>query len=341
MGLSFSRKLSIREMARICRQLSTAYQAGLPIIAALQIVVERGAPSRARHALLSMADSIQEGASLAEAARQQQAVLPDLFLEVLAAGETGGRLDTLLADLADHYDGMEAIARATKVAMVYPALQLASAWYLGSFALGIIKTFTLTGTGTFSLGSYLASYGAFQLKCHLLFFTVLAILFGLNRVGGLHVFFATIKHRLWPVNRIMHKFALARFFQGFSILLGSGIEIKRCIRQSAALTLHTLIERDLLQAIPAVAQGKTLVEAFAPCKTLTRVDHEMIGVGEVSGELEASCKKLSEYHLNEASSAVQTAMKILQVVITLVVGAIIGYIVISFYGRLYGSMLDL
>ena len=107
------------------------------------------------------------------------------------------------------------------------------------------------------------------------------------------------------------------------------------------MTLHPLVERDLLQALPAVAQGKTLIEAFAPCKSLTRVDHEMIGVGEVSGELEASCKKLSEYHLNEAASAVQTAMKILQVVITLVVGAIIGYIVISFYGRLYGSMLDL
>ncbi|NLN92403.1 MAG: hypothetical protein GX130_03710 [Candidatus Hydrogenedens sp.] len=328
-------------MARISRQLSTAYQAGLPVIAALQIVVDRGAPSRARRALIMMADSIRDGSSLADAAREQQAVLPELFIEVLAAGETGGRLDVLLADLADHYDGMEAIARATKVAMVYPALQLASAWYLGSFALGIIRTFTLTGSGTFSLSSYLSSYGAFQFNCHLIAFTVLAILFGLNRLGSLNIVFSTIKHHLWPVNRIIHKFALARFFQGFSILLGAGIEIKKCIRQSAAMTLHPLVERDLLQALPAVAQGKTLIEAFAPCKSLTRVDHEMIGVGEVSGELEASCKKLSEYHLNEAASAVQTAMKILQVVITLVVGAIIGYIVISFYGRLYGSMLDL
>ncbi len=341
MTVLFSSKLSIREMAVVCRQLSTAYGAGLPIISALQLVVDRGASIRARRALLTMAELIRNGATLADAARSQEATFPDLFIVVLAAGEAGGKLGTLLNELADHYEEMAKIARAAKVAMVYPGLQLLCAWYLGTFALNIMKTILDPSRGRIVFADYLSSYASFQMKSHLIALTAIAVFFILRRFGVLDPVISAVKNNVWPINQISRKFSMARFFQCFALLLGAGIEIKQCISRSAALTLNRIMERDLLQAIPLVAQGKTLAEAFVRCKSFTRVDHEMVGVGELSGELEATCKKLSEYHLAEASSALKVGMRVMQVLITLVVGAVIGYIVISFYGRLYGSMLDL
>ncbi|MEK7793888.1 MAG: type II secretion system F family protein, partial [Candidatus Hydrogenedentota bacterium] len=145
---------------------------------------------------------------------------------------------------------------------------------------------------------------------------------------------------IWPVSVVTRKFALARFFRSFALLLGSGLHINRCIESAAAITANPFIEKDLLKALPVVREGGTLVDAFARARSLTPMSREMLRVGELSGELEKQMKKISEYHLKEATHAVQVATKVLSAMIVLGVGVLVGYIVISFYSKLYGGMLD-
>ena len=152
-------------MAIICRQLATMYNAGIPLLQALSLAAERGVSARARVLLQRMARFIREGASLAEAAAREERVLPELFVEVVAAGEKGGRLDVLLRDLAQYYERMHGMKRSVISSLVYPGLQLASAWFLGTFALGIVKSIggILHGSGgRFSMNAYLLSYLRFQ-----------------------------------------------------------------------------------------------------------------------------------------------------------------------------------
>lgn len=339
MGLLSSR-LSAKEMAPMCRQLATTYDAGIPIVKGLQLSAGNAGSRRTKQTLEAMADAIIDGASLSQAAKAQRAALPDFFVEVVTAGEVGGRLDVLLRDLADYYEGAHAMWRSVVAAMVYPIMQLTAAWFLGTFALGLVKNINPMSTDRFSLGDYLSGYAQFQVAAIFTFALVVGTVIVLVRLGALRAPGSLIKNYVWPIRPIAQKFALARFFRSMSLLIGAGLDMRLCIARSAAVTMNPMIEKDLLRAIPVVAGGGTLVDAFAACRRISRVGREMIAVGEQSGNLENSLKKVAEYHFAEAEAATRNATTIMKVLIILAIGVIVGTIVIRFYGNLYGSMLD-
>jgi type II secretory pathway component PulF len=161
----------------------------------------------------------------------------------------------------------------------------------------------------------------------------------LSRLGVINWSWGLILNYIWPLNTVNKKFGLARFFRSFSLLVGSGMNIQSCIANAAAISGNPWIEKDLKQAIPKVAEGHTLVEAFSGCRSLTPLAREMLEVGERSGNLEASLRKVSDYHLEEGRHAVGIATKVLGVLIVLGVGAVVGYVIISFYST-YFKMLD-
>lgn len=339
MGL-FSSKLSAKAMAPMCRQLATSYDAGIPIVRALQLAARHASSHRVQRVLETMAGDILGGAGLAEAARKQHAALPDFFVEVLHAGEVGGRLDVLLNDLADYYERMHAMWRAVVSSMIYPGLQLAAAWFLGTFALGLTRNLNPLSSERFSLGVYFSGYLQFQLLSLTAFAAAILVLVLLVRLGVLRAPGAIIKNYVWPVRQISQKFALARFFRSMSLLIAAGLDMRRCIERSAAVTMNPQIERDLLRAVPVVEGGGTLVQAFSGCRRISRVGREMIAVGEQSGNLDGTLKKVSEYHFSEAQAAARNTATILKVLILLAVGAIVAAIVIPFYANLYGTMLN-
>lgn len=324
----------------MCRQLATSYDAGIPIVKGLNLAAQHASNTPLRRALSDMADAILNGNTLADAARAHRRLLPDFFIEVLNAGEVGGKLDVLLKDLADYYENMHAMWRAAVVSMIYPGLQLAAAWFLGSFALGLVTRLNPMASERFDLSVYFMGYLRFQAQALFFFALAFAAVVVLTRLGLLRAPGSLIKNYIWPIRPISQKFALARFFRSMSLLIGAGLDIRQCIARSAAVTMNPQIEQDLLRAVPVVAQGGTLVEAFAGCRRLSRVGREMIAVGEHSGNLEASLRKVAEYHFDEAQAAVRTAATIMKVLILLGVGLVVAVIVISFYSNLYGSMLD-
>jgi type IV pilus assembly protein PilC len=332
-------EISSRHLVPLCRQMATSYDAGIPIIRTLDLMADNARDSRSKQVFRSMADDTRNGATLGEAARRQQKYLPRFFIELLHSGELGGRLDVMLHDMADYYEDRLAMQRKIVGAMVYPALQLTAAWFLGTFALGLIGRLNLDSGEAISISGYINEYLLFQgLAMGILAVVVIGIIV-LSRLGLISWSWGLILNYMWPLSNVARKFSLARFFRGFSLLIGSGMNIKSCITNAAAISGNAYIEKDLLQAVPRVAEGATLVEAFAPCRTLTPVAREMLLVGEHSGNLEQSLRKVSEYHLEEGRHAVQVASKIMGVLIVLAVGGLVGAIVISFFSKYY-SMFD-
>jgi len=335
MGL-FSKEISTKNMVPICRQLATSYEAGIPIIKSLELVSDHLRDPRARETMRNVSERIRDGATLGDAARAQKR-LPQIFSQLLASGEAGGRLDVMLRDLAEFYEDRLKLQRTVAGAMAYPALQLSCAWFLGTFALRLVKGLNIERS--FDIWAYFNNYLWFQAKAMGVFAILFVVCVILARKGLFRWITGWLANHIWPIKTVARKFALARFFRGMSLLVGSGMNIRSCIINSASMVVNPYIERDLLQAAPRVKEGMTLVQAFSSSTSLTKVAREMIAIGEQTGNLEECLRKVSDYHLAEAKHAVQVAITVLGVVILLVIAAVVAYVLITFYSNLYGGIL--
>ncbi|MFA6242553.1 MAG: type II secretion system F family protein [Candidatus Hydrogenedentales bacterium] len=342
MGL-FSPQIDLKKMVPLCRQLATTHDAGIPIVRALDVVGRQQKDRQVREMLIKMNDSIKDGSSLAEAARAQSRLLPTFFIELIASGERGGKLDVMLRDLAQYFEDRLAMQRQITRAMTYPIIQLMFAWFCGTFALRLIPKVTagIAGKGEpFDLMAYFREYAIFQAQAMLVFATVFAVCVVLSRLGYFGYVWGFFATKVWPLSTVTKKFGLARFFRSMSLLIGSGLRIDHCVESSAAVTANPYMQKDLVKAIPLIRDGCTLVEAFTASRYLTPTAREMIHIGEISGQLETALRKVSQYHLDEATHAVNIATKVFSVLIGLAMAGLVGYIIITFYMRLYGGMFD-
>ncbi len=337
MGL-FSPQVPTKTMVPVCRQMATSYDAGIPILRTLEILTQEQRNRKLRQVLENMGTAIQKGSTLGEAALAQKTFLPPLFIKLLAVGERGGRLDAMLRDLADYFEDRLEIQRSVRRAMVGPGIRLAAAWFLGLFSLRLVNE--LAGmadqTEPFNLTAFFKEYFVFQAYAMLLFGTAAVGCIVLARMGLFGWVSGAVTTHVWPLSLVTRRFALARFFRTMSLLIGGGLRIDQCITESAEVVQNPYIRKDLTQAAPKVQEGVTLVEAFRDCRYLTPTAREMLVVGEESGSLEESLRKLSEYHLDEANQAVSVATKFLSTAIILAVAALFAYIVISFFSTYIG-----
>lgn len=333
-----SSQLSTKSLVPLCRQLATSYDAGIPILKTLEILQSETRDGRTKQVLKSMSESIQNGSSLGDAARAQEKYLPPFFIELLASGELGGRLDIMLRDLAQYYEDRQALQRKIIGSLIYPCIQLFFAWFAGTFALRLIGKLNFESTTAFNFSDFLGEYWAFQAKAGIVLGGGVVVAIILARLGLFRYVWCWFTTFLWPMRSVTRKFGLARFFRSMSLLIGSGMNIKSCIQNSAVVTGNPYMQKDLASAIPHVADGATLTQAFGASRFLNATAREMLMVGEQSGELEKSLRKVSEYNLEEATHELKKLTTIMGMLISLTIVGVVGYIIISFYMKYLGML---
>ena len=334
-----SPQLSTKTLVPMCRQIATAYDAGITITQALALA-RNGTGDKQAHAVLdAMEYDIRNGSTLGEAAAAQRKRLPPILVSMLASGETGGRLDVMLRDLADYYEDRLAMRRKLIGMMAYPSFQLVVAWFLGTFALGLIGNISLDAQTPFSIGAYVQTWLGFQAAILIGVAVVSGAFIALSRAGVLGNLAGMFTMRVWPFSMVAKRFALARFFRSMSLLIQSGLPIQHCIDHAAAAANNGYVAAQVRTAIPRVMDGASLHEAFLPVRVLTSQSREMLRVGEESGNIDGCLRKVADYHLAEANHAVSIATKLANVGIVLLVGLVVGYVVISFYSG-YFKLLD-
>ncbi len=332
-------------MVPACRQLATAFSAGIPITRVIEHVGSHSKDPSVRKVLGAMGEDLRAGSTLAEAAQRQSKYLSPFFIQLLATGEQGGHLDVMLNDLSDYFEDRLTLQRTVISAMAYPAFLLTFAWFLGTFAIGMIREALAsindaTRGGIGGVKSYFGEYLEFQFQALILFAIVCGIFVLLARMGALKWLVGAVTTHVWPLARVTRCFGMSRFFRSFALLVGSGLGITQCIRGAAQVTANPYIERDLVQAIPRVNDGATLVEAFAGSHYMTPLAREMLAIGEESGKLDEHLKKAAEYHLQEANHAVKVLMTIFTTLLMIAIFGVVGGIIIYFYVTLYGGMMD-
>jgi len=343
MELLFPR-ISLKKMVPLCRQLATTYDAGIPLIQAFDAIKRESRDAEIRDLLTRMQDSIKDGSTLTEAVRAEERYLPPYVIESIAAGELGGRLDVMFRDLAAYFEDRLRIRRTIAKALFYPVTLAVVAWFLGTFALMMVRSAMagMFASGpTFSFGGFFVQYGWFQARALVVFglFAVTALL--LARFGILAWIWGAVATFIWPLSRVTRRFALARFFRSLSLLIQSGLPMHDCIERSAAVTMNPYIARDMLTAVPFVRDGQSLTDAFRHSQFLLPTAREMLYVGEESGELDKTLRKVSEYYLEEATHAVEQAVPILYYIVYFAAAGFIGYIVFQFYASYFGALGEL
>ncbi|HEY6051373.1 MAG TPA: type II secretion system F family protein [Thermoanaerobaculia bacterium] len=334
------RKVPPKTLAVFTRQFSVMIDAGLPLVQCLEILANQQEHKNFQKILLQVRQDVEAGSTLADAMRRHPKAFNSLFVNMVAAGEAGGILDTILQRLSVYIEKAVKLASQVKSALIYPiAVICIAAIVVAVILLKVIPTFAALFT---SLGAelpfptrmvimasnFLARYFIFIL------IAIAAMIFAFQR------YYATYRGRrvvdgfilkLPVLGMIMRKIAVARFCRTLATLTSSGVPILEALDITARTAGNAIVEDAIQEVRKSVEGGKTIVEPLRDSGIFPNMVVQMIGVGEQTGALDQMLNKIGDFYEDEVDAAVAGLVKLLEPVMIFILGTIIGGIVIAMY----------
>ncbi len=342
---SKGRAVPAKNLAVFTRQLSVMIDAGLPLVQCLDILGHQEGDKRFAKVILDTRTDIEAGASLAEAMRKHPRAFDGLFTNMIAAGEAGGILDTILKRLATYIEKNVKLIGQVKSAMIYPIAVLGIAAVVVAVILWkVIPTFASLFEG---LGAELplptriviAASNNFISAMPFLIVGSVAFTFGLRR------YYATERGRR-VVDRfllrvpilgpILRKIAVARFCRTLSTLLTSGVPILDGLEITAKTSGNAIIEDAVMSTRKSIEGGDTIAAPLRETGVFPGMVVQMISVGEATGALDAMLAKIADFYEEEVDVAVAGLLTLLEPAMIAILGVIVGGIVISMYLPIFG-----
>jgi type IV pilus assembly protein PilC len=336
------KKVSADDLVIATRQLATMVNSGMSLLRSLYIIEEQTEAEKLREVFVSVRKDIEAGLALSDSLKKHPDVFNDLYVAMVEAGETGGILDSTLLRVADQLEKDAALKRQIKAAMMYPAL-------IGGFAFVVLFALVAFLVPVFEkiftdFGGELPAITKFTVMLSHLFTRQFYLLF-----GGVFLIVFTFKkwknsergRMQWDrlklkfpmkIGDIVQKVALARFSRTFSGLIAAGVPMLEAIDITGRTSGNKVIEKAMNEVRESVKKGGSLTapmmdvpEAFPVMVT------QMIGVGEETGALETMMSKIADFYEEQVAAAVKALTSILEPIMILFVGGIVGFIVIAMY----------
>ena len=336
----FGPKVRGRDIVIFTRQFATMVDAGLPIVQGLDILQKQGDNKAFRKVLNTVKEHVETGGTLAEGLGKAPKVFDDLYCNMIAAGESGGILDVILERLAVHQEKAMKLKREIKTAMIYPAVVISAAILVTCVLLiFVIPTFADLFA---DFGSALPLPTQIVINLSNFFVANWYIIFGGS--GGLFFFFFRFlrtprgKEVLHPIalklpifGDIIKKVAVARFTRTLGTMVSSGVPILEALNICARTAGNKVVERDVQRARVAISEGKSMVEPLSESVVFPPMVVQMIGVGESTGALDSMLQKIADFYEDEVDNAVGAMKQMIEPIMILVLGAIIGTLVVAMY----------
>lgn len=336
--LRLRRKISSAELALITRQFATLIHAGLTIEECLDALIEQTESARMRKMLAGVRGSVLEGQSLARSLDAFPQAFPDIYRHMVAAGEQSGRLDEVLERLADYTEDRQALQQKVILAFVYPGLvTLVAVAIVGFLLVNVVpqltRVFENTGQTLPAITRALIATSDFVQASGIWWLIGFAGLFLAARLALRNTRLRERWHRLLLrlplVGRLLRGVNAARFASTLGILTASGIPLLQAMH-SAVLVVTILPMRAAVDdALRQVRGGSGLARALGKAKLFPPLVIHLIGSGEASGKLDMMLTRAAEAQTRELENWVKALTALLEPVMILVVGAIVGGIVIA------------
>jgi type IV pilus assembly protein PilC len=327
-------------IAIFTRQFSVMIDAGLPLVQCLEILGSQQDNKTMKLALIQIRQDVESGSNLADSMRKHPKIFNDLYTNMVAAGEAGGILDTILQRLAVYIEKAVKLNSQVKSAMIYPVAVISIACIVVTIILWkVIPVFAALFKGlgaelpmptqiVIALSNFIAGY-----------WWLIAI------VGGSAIYALRRYHETYKGKRVLdglmlkapvigmllRKIAVARFCRTLSTLTASGVPILDGLQITARTAGNSIIEDAIMATRKSVEEGKTISEPLGDTDVFPPMVVQMIAVGEQTGALDTMLSKIADFYEDEVDIAVAGLMKLLEPVLIAFLGVAIGGIVIAMY----------
>lgn len=331
-------RVSIKDLAIVCRQFSTMVDAGLPLVTCLNVLIEQTDNPRLKAALQDAYKKVKEGEALSRAMGEHPNVFPGLMVNMVEAGEVGGVLDTVLDRLAAHFEKEHKLNEKVKSAMTYPAVVISMAVLVVIFMLAfVLPTFMQMFAGMkvelplptrmlLAISKFLRSYVI------LLIISLIAAIYGLASAYRQEQTRKRLDQLLLCVpivGVLMRKIAIARFSRTLSTLVRGGVPIIAAL-DVVKKTIGNLSMIDAITAAQAsVREGMGLATTLSASKVLTPMVIQMVSIGEESGALDKMLEKIADFYESDVDDLVGRLSSVIEPILIGILGVVIGLIVIS------------
>jgi type IV pilus assembly protein PilC len=333
-------KAPSKNLAIFTRQFSVMIDAGLPLVQCLDILGKQEPDKGFSGVILAVRSDVESGAALADAMKKHPRAFDALYSNMIAAGEAGGILDTILKRLAVYIEKNVKLKGQVKSAMIYPCAVIVIATVVVAAILWkVIPTFAqlFAGLGAqlplptrvvIAASDNLVAYGPF-------------ILVGLGGIG-----FAIKKYYDTPAGRyqidalmlkmpilgmILRKIAVARFCRTLSTLLSSGVPILDGLDITAKTAGNAVVEEAIQKTRSSIERGETVSAPLRETNVFPSMVVQMINVGETTGALDAMLAKIADFYEEEVDTAVAGLLTLMEPIMIAVLGGVVGGIVIAMY----------
>jgi type IV pilus assembly protein PilC len=327
-------------IAIFTRQFSVMIDAGLPLVQCLEILGSQQEHKTFKRTLIQIRQDVESGSNLADAMRKHPKVFNDLFTNMVAAGEAGGILDTILQRLAQYIEKAVKLNSQVKSAMIYPVAVISIAAIVVAIILWkVIPVFAtlfqslgaelpLPTRVVIALSNFIADYW------WAIIIVISSTIFSLRKYHGTYKgkrVLDGILLRMPVMGLLLRKIAVARFCRTLSTLTSSGVPILDGLQITARTAGNSIVEDAIMATRKSVEEGKTISEPLGDTDVFPSMVVQMIAVGEQTGALDTMLSKIADFYEDEVDTAVAGLMKLLEPVLIAFLGVAIGGIVIAMY----------
>lgn len=336
----FGPKVKGRDVVIFTRQFATMIDAGLPIVQGLDILAKQAENPAFKKVLFQTKDTVETGGTLAEGLKKNPKVFDDLFTNMIDAGEKGGILDIILERLSLYLEKSMKLKREIKSAMIYPSVVVGAAFIVSSILLiFVIPTFAEMFA---DFGAALPLPTQIVMMISNFFVGYWYLIFG--GIGGIIVFFRKFsatprgKEVLHPIllklpvfGEIVRKVAVARFTRTLGTMISSGVPILEALLICAKTSGNTVVEKEVMRARLSISEGKSMTDPLNESVVFPNMVVQMIAVGEQTGAMDAMLNKIAEFYEQEVDNAVASMKQLIEPLMILFLGVLIGGLVIAMY----------
>jgi type IV pilus assembly protein PilC len=346
-SFSFGR-ISVKQITLFTRQLSTLQDAGLPLLRSLQILEGQMKPGKLKNVLQDVCEEVEGGSSLSEAMAKHPKAFDRLYSKMVAAGEVGGVLDIILQRLADFMEKAQRLKRKIVGAMVYPIVVVSIAVLILTFIMWKIipkfeEIFTDFGVKLPGLTRWLINTSRWVAGSNpgqpipgaliILPSPIIAIvLFKLIRKAGPGRAVTDTVFMWTPIfGKLIRKSTIARFTRTLGTLVSAGVPILEALLITRDTSGNYVFEKALTKVHDSIREGESFAGPLRESKTCDAIVVNMIDVGEETGELDAMLLKIADNYDEEVDVAVASLVSLLEPLMVVVIGGIVGTIVVAMF----------
>ena len=344
--ININRKIKVKEISIFCRQMYTMLDAGVPLINALNLMSTQVTNKHLVEIVKELEEDVRKGEMLSNSMRKFPEAFPTLLTSMVESGEASGNLDEMFLRMSTHFEKENKINNKVKAAMIYPIILA----IVGVAALIVVMTFVMpTFVSLFEssdaklpaatrfligLSSFMGNH--FIMVIGILIAIVVGIVVYSKTESGIY-FFAKLKISFPLIKDLNRKMIVSRFTRTLSTLLASGVSLVESLPIVSAVLNNVIAEDEVLKIRERVVKGEGLSTPIEDCELFPPMLSSMVRIGEESGALDDMLNKTADFYDEEVEQAIQTLTSMLEPIMIIIMGLVIGFMVIALMLPLYGS----